>query len=44
VLTIGMHSYAMGDSPVALWMVLVGLVEIIFLGWGILAQRKHRTL
>ena len=40
VLTSGMHSYAMGDSPVALWMFLAGLAEALFLGWGILAFRK----
>jgi ABC-type transport system involved in cytochrome c biogenesis permease subunit len=40
VLSTGMHSYGMGDSPVALWMFLAGLAEAIFLGWGILAYRK----
>jgi ABC-type transport system involved in cytochrome c biogenesis permease subunit len=41
VLSIGMHSYGMGDSPVALWMLLVGAAEVVFLGWGFLACRKR---
>jgi ABC-type transport system involved in cytochrome c biogenesis permease subunit len=43
VLTTGMHSYGMGDSPVAKWMLLAGLAEVAFLGWGILAHRKLRS-
>jgi len=41
VLTTGMHSYAMGDSPVVKWMVLVAVVEAIFLGWGLVAYRRQ---
>ncbi len=40
VLSTGMHSYGMGDSPVVLWMVIVALAEAAFLGWGIVAYRK----
>ena len=42
VLTTGMHSYGMGDSPVVKWMVIVALVELAFLVWGYSAFRKHR--
>jgi len=41
VLSTGMHSYGMGDSPVVMWMVIVALVETAFLVWGILAYRKN---
>jgi cytochrome c-type biogenesis protein CcsB len=41
VLGTGMHSYAMGDSPVAKWMLLVAAVEGAFLFW-VLAARKRR--
>jgi cytochrome c-type biogenesis protein CcsB len=41
VLSTGMHSYGMGDSPVVMWMVLLAAAEAIFLGWGVLAHRKH---
>jgi ABC-type transport system involved in cytochrome c biogenesis permease subunit len=44
VLSTGMHSYGMGDSPVLVWMVIVALLETAFLTWGILAWKKHRTL
>ena len=40
VLTTGMHSYGMGDSPVVMWMVVVALAETLFLAWGIAAYRK----
>lgn len=40
VLSTGMHSYGMGDSPVVLWMVIVALAEAAFLGWGIVAYRR----
>ncbi len=43
VLTTGMHSYGMGDSPVAKWMLLGGLAEIAFLVWGIFAYRRPRA-
>jgi len=41
VLSTGMHSYGMGDSPVVKWMVIVAVIEAVFLAWGILAHRKH---
>ena len=41
VLSTGMHSYGMGDSPVVMWMVIVALAETAFLVVGILAHRKH---
>jgi cytochrome c-type biogenesis protein CcsB len=40
VLTTGMHSYAMGDTPVVMWMVLAALVEVAFLAWGTVAYRR----
>ena len=40
VLTTGMHSYAMGDSPVLKWMLLVAGAEVIFLVWGAVAYRR----
>jgi len=40
VLSTGMHSYGMGDSPVVMWMVIVALAEVLFLGWGVAAHRK----
>ncbi len=44
VLTTGLHSYAMGDSPVLMWMVLVALAETAFLVWGLLAQRRQERI
>ena len=44
VLSTGMHSYGMGDSPVATWMLLVGLLEAVFLAWGIFACRKPHAV
>lgn len=44
VLTTGMHSYGMGDSPVVMWMLITALVEIAFLAWGWVAFRKNREL
>jgi cytochrome c-type biogenesis protein CcsB len=44
VLTTGMHSYGMGDSPVVKWMVIVAAVELAFLAWGWVAFRKNRAL
>ena len=41
VLTTGMHSYAMGDSPVLLWMILAALAEAAFLGWGAVAYHRQ---
>jgi cytochrome c-type biogenesis protein CcsB len=42
VLTVGMHSYGMGDSPMALWMLLVALAEAVFIGFGVSAHLKNR--
>ena len=44
VLTTGMHSYGMGDSPVVMWMVIVGVAELAFLAWGYAAFRKNRDV
>lgn len=44
VLTTGMHSYGMGDSPVVAWMLVVALAEALFLAWGLWAYRKNRAL
>jgi cytochrome c-type biogenesis protein CcsB len=40
VLTTGKHSYAMGDTPVLMWMLLVALAEALFLVWGAVAYRR----
>jgi cytochrome c-type biogenesis protein CcsB len=42
VLTTGMHSYGMGDSPVVKWMVLTALAEAAFLTWAALAHRRNQ--
>jgi hypothetical protein len=34
VLTTGLHSHGMGDSPVVTWMTNVGAVETSFSVWG----------
>jgi ABC-type transport system involved in cytochrome c biogenesis permease subunit len=44
VLTTGMHSYGMGDSPVVKWMVITLVVEAAFVAWGVVAYRKNRHL
>jgi cytochrome c-type biogenesis protein CcsB len=44
VLTTGMHSYGMGDSPVVMWMVITAVVEFAFLAWGWAAYRKNRHI
>ncbi len=41
VLTTGLHSYGMGDSPVVKWMALVAGLETVFLLWGIVAHRQQ---
>jgi ABC-type transport system involved in cytochrome c biogenesis permease subunit len=41
VLTIGMHSYGMGDSPIAVWMLLIALAEIVFVGFGLFIYKKQ---
>jgi cytochrome c-type biogenesis protein CcsB len=43
VLGTGMHSYAMGDSPIAKWMLLVAVVEVTFLIWVWTARKRLRT-
>ena len=43
VLSSGLHSYGMGDSPVVTWMIVVGVVEGLFVGWGWLAYRRQVT-
>jgi len=40
VLTTGKHSYAMGDTPVLMWMLLVAAAEVLFLAWGASAYRR----
>jgi ABC-type transport system involved in cytochrome c biogenesis permease subunit len=44
VLTIGMHSYGMGDSPIAVWMLLVALLEIAFIFVGTSAYQRSKTI
>ncbi len=44
VLNVGMHSYGMGDSPIVKWMVLVGLVEVVFLVVCGVAWRDRKRL
>jgi len=44
VLSAGLHSYAMGDSPVARWMILIAVVEIAFLLFGVVARKRQQTL
>jgi hypothetical protein len=44
VLTTGMHSYGMGDSPVVKWMVITLAIEVAFLAWGVVAYRKNRHI
>jgi cytochrome c-type biogenesis protein CcsB len=41
VLTTGLHSYGMGDSPVVMWMVIVAALETVFLVWGLFAERRQ---
>jgi cytochrome c-type biogenesis protein CcsB len=41
VLTTGLHSYGMGDSPVVMWMAIVAALEIAFLAWGFMAVRRQ---
>jgi ABC-type transport system involved in cytochrome c biogenesis permease subunit len=44
VLSAGLHSYAMGDSPVARWMILIAVVEIAFLLFAVAARKRQQTL
>ncbi len=44
VLTTGMHSYGMGDSPILMWMILVALAEVLFLACGLIIYRRNRSL
>ena len=41
VLTTGMHSYGMGDSPVVMWMVITLVAELAFVGAGWWAHRRN---
>jgi ABC-type transport system involved in cytochrome c biogenesis permease subunit len=41
VLTTGLHSYGMGDSPVVTWMAIVAAVEAAFLVWGMTANKRQ---
>jgi cytochrome c-type biogenesis protein CcsB len=41
VLTTGLHSYGMGDSPVVTWMAIVALAEAAFLVWGMTANKRQ---
>jgi cytochrome c-type biogenesis protein CcsB len=42
VLGTGLHSYAMGDSPVARWMLLGAGLEVAFLFYAVAARKRHR--
>jgi ABC-type transport system involved in cytochrome c biogenesis permease subunit len=42
VLAAGLHSYGFGDSPVVIWMIVVGAVETAFVVWGWLAHRRQQ--
>jgi len=44
VLTIGMHSYGMGDSPIATWLILIALAEFLFVGVGALRFYRRSLL
>ncbi len=44
VLTTGLHSYGMGDSPVVTAMLLVALAEAGFLAWGWMSTRRSAAL
>jgi ABC-type transport system involved in cytochrome c biogenesis permease subunit len=44
VLTSGLHSYGVGDSPVVSVMIAVALAEGAFIAWGYLAQRRVRVI
>jgi hypothetical protein len=39
-----MHSYGMGDSPIVIWMIVILVAELAFIGWGWAAWRKGRAL
>jgi ABC-type transport system involved in cytochrome c biogenesis permease subunit len=43
VLSTGLHSYGMGDSPVVTWMIIVAVVEAAYVGWGWLAYRRQHA-
>jgi ABC-type transport system involved in cytochrome c biogenesis permease subunit len=38
VLAMGLHSYGMGDSPMAMWLVIVFVVELAFVGAALRGQ------
>ena len=41
VLTTGLHSYGMGDSPVVFWMAVTAIVEVAFVLVGWQSQRRQ---
>jgi cytochrome c-type biogenesis protein CcsB len=41
VLTTGLHSYGMGDSPVVFWMAVTAMTELVFVLIGWQSQRKQ---
>jgi cytochrome c-type biogenesis protein CcsB len=45
VLTTGLHSYGMGDSPVVFWMAVTAITELAFVAVGWISQRRqHQQL
>ena len=42
VLSTGLHSYAMGDLPVARWMILVATVEVAYLLYAVAARKRQQ--
>ena len=42
VLAAGLHSYGFGGSAVVSWMVIVGLVEVLFFSAAFAARRGRR--
>jgi cytochrome c-type biogenesis protein CcsB len=41
VLAAGLHSYGFGSSGIVGWLLVLAIVEVIFLGSGFLAHRRH---
>jgi ABC-type transport system involved in cytochrome c biogenesis permease subunit len=41
VLTTGLHSYGMGDSPVVFWMAVTAITELVFVAVGWISQRRQ---
>ena len=44
VLSTGLHSYGMGDSPVVMWMTIVAVAEAAFLVWGWTKAKRQTAL